>query len=288
MDAIRRFSKPVLRTPSAIIAFEGWNDACEAASGVADYLIEQAAVTEPFAVIDPEEFFDFQVRRPMVAIDEGDTRRLSWPTTKFFAVESPTQHRDLLVVLGEEPSFRWKTFARHVTKLLVEMDVEVVLLLGAYIGQVAHTRPVPIAAVATDPALIDQHGLTRSSYEGPTGIIGVLQEACREVGLPAMSLWAATPHYLAANANPRAMLTLADHAKDILMLPTDLNGLRVAAKEFDERVADALHSSDELAEYVSELEETEDEPPQQTAGFDPGLTDDLVQEIESFLRDQDS
>ncbi|HSF84658.1 MAG TPA: PAC2 family protein [Acidimicrobiia bacterium] len=285
MDAIHRFTKPALRTPRAVIAFEGWNDACEAASGVAAYVIEQAVVTEPFAVIDPEEFFDFQVRRPTVSIDQGGTRRLSWPTTKFFAVETPSQDRDLIVVLGEEPSFRWKTFSRHVTKVLVEMDVEEVVLLGAFIGQVAHTRPVPVAGVATDPALIDRHGLSRSSYEGPTGIIGVLQEACREVGLPAMSLWAATPHYLAANANPKAMLALAERAQAILELPTDLADLRSAADEFETRVADALDASDELAEYVTELEETDEEEP--VSEFDPGLTDDLVQEIESFLRDQE-
>ncbi len=287
MDAVRRFSKPVLRTPRAVVAFEGWNDACEAASGVAEYLIEQAGVAEPFAVIDPEEFFDFQVRRPTVSIDDGDTRRLTWPTTKFFAVKTPTQPRDVIVVLGEEPSFRWKTFARHVTKVLVEMDVEEALLLGAYIGQVAHTRPIPIAGVATDPSLVERHGLARSNYEGPTGIIGVLQEACREVGLPAVSLWAATPHYLAANANPRAMLALAGRAKDILLLPTDLAGLERAAADFDRRVADAVESSDDLAEYVSELEEGDDAWMPRQPEFDPGLTDDLVQEIESFLRDQE-
>ncbi len=286
MEAIHRFSKPVLRRPRAIVAFEGWNDACDAASGVAEYTLRQAEVTEPFAVIDPEEFFDFQVRRPHVSIDEGGTRRLTWPTTKFFAVEYPREERDLVVVLGEEPSLRWKTFARHVTRLLAEMDVEEVVLLGAFIGQVAHTRPVPVIGTATDPDVITRHGLRRSSYEGPTGIIGVLQEACREVGLPAMSLWAATPHYLAANANPKAMLALATRTQEILSLATDMADLRVAAEEFDARVADALESSDDLAGYLAELE---DDPNADLlpAQFDPNLTDDLVQEIETFLRDQD-
>jgi proteasome assembly chaperone (PAC2) family protein len=286
VEAIHRFSKPVLRRPRAIVAFEGWNDACDAASGVAEYTLRQAEVTEPFAVIDPEEFFDFQVRRPHVSIDEGGTRRLTWPTTKFFAVEYPREERDLVVVLGEEPSLRWKTFARHVTRLLAEMDVEEVVLLGAFIGQVAHTRPVPVIGTATDPDVITRHGLRRSSYEGPTGIIGVLQEACREVGLPAMSLWAATPHYLAANANPKAMLALATRTQEILSLATDMADLRVAAEEFDARVADALESSDDLAGYLAELE---DDPNADLlpAQFDPNLTDDLVQEIETFLRDQD-
>ncbi len=285
MDAIHRFGKPVLRTPRALIAFEGWNDACEAASGVAQFLLRRAGVTEPFAVIDPEEFFDFQVRRPTVEIDEGGTRSLSWPTTKFFAIESPDDDRDLIVVLGEEPSFRWKTFARLVTRVLVEQDVEEVVLLGAFIGQVLHTAPVPVAGVATHPDLVDLHGIERSSYEGPTGIIGVLQEACREVGLPAMSLWAATPHYLAANANPKAMLALATRARGVLGLSADLAELATAAAEFEMRVEEAVRASSELAEYVAELEEAGDEA--EPSEFDPALTDDLVQEIESYLRDQD-
>jgi proteasome assembly chaperone (PAC2) family protein len=283
VEAIHRFSKPVLRRPRAIIAFEGWNDACEAASGVAEFVLGEAGVAEPFAVIEPEEFFDFQVRRPTVAIDDGGTRQLSWPTTKFFAIPRPLDERDLVVVLGEEPSFRWKTFARHVTRVLAEMDVEEVVLLGAFIGQVAHTRPVPVIGSATDPEVIDRFGLRRSSYEGPTGIVGVLQEACREVGLPAMSLWAATPHYLAANANPKAMLALASRATEILRLNMDMRALHEAAVEFEDRVADAMEDSDDLAEYVSELAS---EPEADTV-FDPDLTDDLVDEIESFLRDQD-
>jgi len=283
MDAIRRFSKPVLRRPRAILAFEGWNDACEAASGVAEFMLEVADVAEPFAVIDPEEFFDFQVRRPTVAIDDGGTRSLSWPTTKFFAVRYPGDERDLVVVVGEEPSFRWKTFARHVTRLLAEMDVEEVVLLGAFIGQVAHSRPVPIFGVATDPALVMRHGLLGSSYEGPTGIVGVLQEACREVGMPAISLWAATPHYLAANANPKAVLALTGRTCEILDIRLDVQALETATTEFDERVDQAMESSEELAVYVQDLEGEDPERPE----LDPGLTEDLVNEIETFLRDQD-
>ncbi|NIR37756.1 MAG: PAC2 family protein, partial [Actinobacteria bacterium] len=268
MESIHRFSKPVLRRPRAVVAFEGWNDACDAASGAAEYFLAQARVAEPFAVIDPEEFFDFQVRRPTVSIDDGGTRRLTWPTTKFFALPDPTDERDLVVVLGEEPSFRWKTFARQATQVLNETDVEEVVLLGAFIGQVAHTRPVPVVGAATDPDVIDRYGLARSSYEGPTGIIGVLQEACREVGLPAMSLWAATPHYLAANPNPKAALALASRACDILHLRCDMSRLREAADEFERRVADAVEASDDLSVYVADLEEDGDSVPS-PADFDP-------------------
>ncbi len=284
MDAIRRFRRPELRQPRALVAFEGWNDACEAASGALEYILAQTGVTEPFAIIDPEEFFDFQVRRPTVAVDKGGTRSLSWPTVKFFAVPLPGDHRDLVVVLGEEPSFRWKTFSRLVTQVLSDADVDEAMLLGAFIGQVPHTKPVPVIGVATDPAIVHRHGLETSNYEGPTGIIGVLQEACREVGLPTVSLWAAAPHYLSANANPRAMLALLQRTRAILDLDLDVTDLGEAADAFDERVTEAMESSDDFATYIADLESDEGglEGP-----IDPAAATDLVNEIESFLRNQD-
>lgn len=281
MDPIRRFSKPSLRRPRAIVAFEGWNDACDAASGAVNYLLSLADANEPFAVIDPEEFFDFQDRRPTVTIDEGGTRSLSWPATRFFAASN--DDRDLVLVLGEEPSLRWKTFGRSVTQVLVEMDVEEVVLLGAFIGQIPHTRPVPVVGVATDPNLLRAHNLQPSTYEGPTGIIGVLQEACKEVGLPAMSLWAATPHYLAANPNPKAMLALLRRCGEALEIDIETDELETVVDEFSRRVERAIEASDDLADYVEDLEQQREDP-----GPDPGLdveaSDELVTEIEDFLR----
>lgn len=284
MDAIRRFRRPELRQPRALVAFEGWNDACEAASGALEYLLAQTGVTEPFAVIDPEEFFDFQVRRPTVAIDDGGTRSLSWPTVKFFAVPLPGDHHDLVVVLGEEPSFRWKTFSRLITQVLSDTDVDEAMLLGAFIGQVPHTKPVPVIGVATDPAIVQRHGLETSNYEGPTGIIGVLQEACREVGLPTVSLWAAAPHYLSANANPKAMLALLQRTRAIFDLDLDVTDLGEAADAFDQRVTEAMESSDDFATYIADLEADEEGP---KSPIDPAAATDLVNEIESFLRNQD-
>jgi proteasome assembly chaperone (PAC2) family protein len=284
MDPIRRFHKPTLRRPRAIVAFEGWNDACEAASGAVSYLLGQLDADEPFAIIEPEEFFDFQAHRPTVEIDEGGTRSLTWPTTKVYAIELAHDDRDLMVVVGDEPSYRWKTFARLLTSLLNEMDVEEVMMVGAFIGQVAHTRPVPVIGVATDPELVHRYGLMTSAYEGPTGIVGVLQEACREVGLPAMSLWAATPHYLAANPNPKAMLALLDRAAEILAIDVDRSELRTVAAEFSERVEAAVRSSGDFADYVSALEE--DENVAGPSRLDPSLTNELVTEIEDFLRRQ--
>lgn len=281
MDAIRRFARPSLRRARAVLAFEGWNDACDAASGAVRYLIEQADDIEPFAVIDPEEFFDFQQHRPNVEIENGGTRRLTWPTTRFYAMPRPAEDRDLVLVLGDEPNFRWKTFSRHVAQVLHDADVDTALLLGAFIGQVAHTVPVPIVGFATDPDLIE--GVTKSQYEGPTGIVGVITEACREAGLAAISLWAGTPHYLAANPNPKAMLALLHAAGSVLSVDFEDAELSHLAAEFDEQVQAALEKSGELAEYVTNLEQIDEAPD----GL-PGDTDTaaLVNEIEAFLKEQ--
>ena len=281
MDAVRRFSKPQLRRPQAILAFEGWNDAADSATGSVSYFVEQFQLSEPFAAIDPEEFYDFQAHRPHVKIDDGGTRSLSWPMTRFFAAEVPDSDRDLILVVGDEPSFRWKTYARHVTQVLVENDVESAVLLGAFIGRVSHNAPVPVVGVATDPDLVTDLGLMTSSYEGPTGIVGVLLEACKEVGLPTLSLWAATPHYLAGNPNPKAMLALTKTVRDALDLNIDLEGLNTLANEFVDRVDTALETSGELRDYVAELETGDD-----TAALSPGASAELLGEIEDFLREQ--
>ncbi len=279
MDAIRRFSRPVLRRPVALVAFEGWSDACDAASGVLSYIIGQHDDLEPFAAIEPEEFFDFQEHRPRVTIDDGGTRSLFWPETKFYALQR--EDRDLVLVLGEEPSFRWKTYSRLITQILHETDVEDVILLGAFIGQVPHTRPVPVIAVATDPSRVADTGLMTSSYEGPTGITGVMIEACREAGLPALSLWAATPHYLAANPNPKAMLALLRAAESAWDIRLDDAELATVASEFETRVDAAMQRSEEFAGYVNELEaaSTDDD-------VDQSLSNQLVTEIEAFLKEQ--
>jgi proteasome assembly chaperone (PAC2) family protein len=283
MDPIRRFARPVLRRPRAVVAFEGWNDACDAASGAVTYLLSLADARDPFAVIDPEEFFDFQERRPTVSIEEGGTRKLTWPATKFFAAQQSDEARDLVLVLGEEPHLRWKTFTRTVARVLAEMDVEEVVLLGAFIGQVPHTRPVPVIGVSSDPRLMAAHNLQPSTYEGPTGIVGVLQEACKEVGLPTVSLWAATPHYLAANPNPKAMLALLRRCGRVLDMGIDTAELETVADEFTRRVEQAIESSSDFASYVEDLEH-QDEDRDTDPQLDAAATNDLVNEIEDFLR----
>lgn len=283
MDHIRRSYRPSLRSPRALIAWEGWNDACEAASGAASFLLGQHDNAEPFAAIEPEEFYDFQVRRPNVEVTDGGTRRISWPVTQAFALHSDEAANDTIVVLGEEPNLRWKTYTRSIAQILTESDVELVVTLGAFIGQVAHTRPVPIIGVATDPALVETLGLSTSRYEGPTGIVAVMLEACREVGIPAVSLWAATPHYLAANPNPKAMLALLEVASTVMDVSIDVAELEQAAAEFEQRVDEALAEDDEFVGYVRRLE---DESGGESAPIDPSRSDHLIHEIESFLKER--
>ena len=281
MDPIRRFSRPALRSPHAVLAWEGWNDACDAASGAASYLLGMHDV-EPFAVVEPEEFFDFQQRRPTVEIDGGGTRRLQWPETRMYAVEQPGLSHDLVISVGEEPALRWKTYARSVAMALADAGVDLAVTLGAYIGEVAHTIAVPVTATATDPAIVARLGLATSSYEGPTGIVGVTMEALREVGIPAVSLWAATPHYLAANPNPKAMLALLQRASLILELDLDTDELETATAEFEERVDAAMEENDDFVDYVRRLED------EATTGvrIDPAEAPSLISEIEQFLKDR--
>jgi proteasome assembly chaperone (PAC2) family protein len=281
MDHVHRVSRPQLRRPHAILAWEGWNDACDAASGAVAYLLGQRDDPEPFAWIEPEEFYDFQVRRPHVEVDEGGTRSLAWPLTSAFSIKTDTAH-DLVLALGEEPSLRWKTYTRSVARLLAESDVEMVVTLGAFIGQVAHTVPVPIIGVATDPTLVERYGLQTSRYQGPTGIVGVMLEACREIGMPAISLWAATPHYLAANPNPKAMLALLNTAQEVLNVDLDTTELAVASAEFQTKVDEAMAENEDFIGYVRRLEE---ESPD-ISSIDPSNGGELISEIENFLKDR--
>ena len=286
MDAIRRYSRPALRNPTAIVAFEGWSDACDAASGAVQHLLDRFGIDEPFAALEPEEFYDFQEHRPIVSISKGRVNAMTWPEVRIFGVKRPDADRDLVLVVGEEPTFRWKTFARSLTKVLTDAGVEAVTVLGAYIGPVTHGIPVPIGAVATDAAVLDASGLTASDYHGSTGIVSVLGEACREAGLPTISVWAATPHYLAANPNPMATRALLKAAGTIAGFDGDDKELRALEAEFIERVDEAVEASAELAGYIEELAaEAEYELNEEPEQIDPQRMPELVDEIEEFLKD---
>jgi hypothetical protein len=282
VDSIRRFHTPQLRRPYALLAFEGWNDASDSASGVITYLIEQLETGEAYAAIDPEEFYDFQAHRPNVGIDETGQRSLTWPATRFYAAHLPEQPHDLILVVGEEPSHRWRTYGRTVTRLLADSGVEKAVLLGGFIGQVAHTLPVPIFGVGSPGMDIEGLGLMSSGYEGPTGIVSVIHEAFKEEGTPASMLWAANPHYLAANPNPKSMLALLTKVSLVLGMDLPITELEGITRDYLDRVENAIESSSDLGEYIADLEENEDEPIQ----LDPSMSGELVDEIETFLRDQ--
>lgn len=278
MDPVRRFGKPSLRRPRAVLAFEGWNDACDAASGALRHLLERRDIQRPFAIIESEEFFDFHEHRPSVTVRNGSIQAMTWPETRFYAIERPDQDHDLVVVVGDEPTFRWKTFARTVAAVLADSGVESVTMLGAYIGSVTHSGPVPLSGVVTDPSSLDSMALPPTDYEGPTGIVTVMGEACKEAGIPATSIWAATPHYLAANPNPMAMRALLAKAGEIAGFDGDSQELRDMETEFILQVDEAVAESDDLAEYVREVAE-------EGRQMDPERTGELVDEIERFLED---
>ena len=280
MDPIRRLSDPGLRKPVALVAFEGWNDASDAASGAIAYIIGQFDV-EPFLIIDPEDFIDFHATRPIVTVQDGVTDELAWPATRMYGVHLDGD-RDLLLVLGDEPQLRWQTFGGLLVDEFRRIGVEEVVLLGAFLGQVPHTAPVPIIGTAGSTDELIQLGLTGANYEGPTGIVGVLSHLFREEGLSTLSLWAATSHYLGTNPNPKAMLALLGRAVDILGLSVDATELAEVAGEFETRVDAAMSSSEDFSSYVRRLETLSEGA---GADLEDSAAADLIAEVEDFLRD---
>lgn len=281
MDPVRRLSDPGLRRPLALAAFEGWNDASDAASGTIAYLIGQFDA-EPFLIIDPEEFIDFHETRPRIRVADGVTEELAWPATKLYGVHMEDGDHDLLLVLGDEPQLRWQTFGRVLAAELGRLGVERMVLLGAFLGQVPHTATVPVIGTSDTPEELLALGLTGADYEGPTGIVGVLAHLFRQEGIPALSLWAATSHYLGTNPNPKAMLALLDRAARILEINVDATELAEVAGEFEARVDAAMADSEEFTGYVRRLEAlTEEARPD----FDASAAAELISEVEDFLKE---
>lgn len=281
MDPVRRFSEPNLRAPVALIAFEGWNDASEAASGTLAYLIGQYDA-EPFALIDPETFINFEETRPTVVIDDGRTREISWPATKFYAAKMTDRDHDMVIVLGNEPQLRWQGFAELVTGVLRDLGVKQVVLLGAFLAQAPHTGPVPVMGTADNAQTLSELGIRGANYEGPTGIVGVLGHIFRQEGLDAMSFWAAAPHYLGTNANPKAMLALLEYAAKVLDISADATELATVAGDFENRVNAAMSASTEFTTYVTRLEEAADESIADLSRSDAA---ELISEVEDFLKE---
>jgi predicted ATP-grasp superfamily ATP-dependent carboligase len=265
---------PALRRPNLVAAFRGWNDAGGAASLAAGYL---RAVTdaERCAVIDSEPFIDYQQTRPTVQLVDGDVRRLDWPETEIYASEKS----DLVVVVGTEPNMRWRAFSGAIADLARRYRVNLVITMGALLADTPHTRPVPVSATASDDELMQRFDLARSTYEGPTGIVGVLHDACARAGLRSASLWAATPHYISATPNPQAALALLQRLSEMIGTPPGSNELERAASEYALRVASAISDDPDIAGYVQQLEEAAD-------AADPPSGDELAADFERYLREQ--
>jgi hypothetical protein len=273
MASLQWLDRPVLDDPVGLVAFEGWGDAGESASQAATEFLEKLDA-ELFAIIDPDDHFDFQVRRPIVELDSTGIRSISWPRNELYVAKGA--ERDLVVLLGEEPHYRWKAFTNDVIEVMKVTRVSRAVTMGAFIGQVAHTLPVPLVGSANRPDDLTIHGLLPSGYEGPTGILGVLNQALGNAGIDVISVWAAVPHYLSNQEYPPAAEALAVKASELCGVSLDIGDLTTASRQFLSTVEAAIEGNTELEEYVERLE--------QEAEDDRG--DRLVEEIEKYLRGQ--
>jgi predicted ATP-grasp superfamily ATP-dependent carboligase len=267
-----------LNSPTLIAAFEGWNDAGEAASGAISHLIESWGAT-PAGEIDPEDYYDFQVTRPMMEVSDGKTERLVWPTTRLAVARPPGVDRDIVLVQGIEPNMRWRGFTDELVTAFTGLRVELVILLGALLADSPHTRPVPVSAAASDAALAAELHVEPVDYKGPTGIVGVLQQACASAGLPAVSLWAAVPHYVAQPPSPKATLALLHSVEDILDISLPLGELPADARAWERGVDELAEQDAEVAEYVRTLEEAKD-----ATDLPEASGDAIAREFERYLR----
>jgi proteasome assembly chaperone (PAC2) family protein len=286
MTELRMLGRPSLERPVLIAAFRGWNDGGQGATLAAGYLA-RVWDAQRFADIDPEGFVDFQANRPIVSLDEGLTRKLEWPENAFYHARIPGLDRDAILLLGTEPSLRWKSFCKLVTDLAQDLDVQLVVTLGSLLADVPHTRAAPVTGAANEPELVESLGLQHSRYEGPTGIVGVLQDACRQAGIPAASLWAAVPHYVSLAPSPRAARALCDRLGQMLSVRIDAAELKQAEDAYAEQVTEAVSSDEETAAYVAELERRTDELDLEEHEDLPS-GDSLAAELTRFLRERDA
>ncbi|MEP6909668.1 MAG: PAC2 family protein [Actinomycetota bacterium] len=282
-DELQISSQPQLERPILIGAFRGWNDGGQGASLATGYLAKLWDA-ERFAEIDPENFFDFQAARPHVSLEEGLTRKIDWPATVFYHGRPPGLDRDVVLLLGMEPNLRWRTFTELIVRFLTDLGVELVVTLGALLADVPHTRPCPVTGSATDEELVQRLGLSASRYEGPTGIVGVLHDACRQAGISSASLWAAVPHYVSLTPTPKAALALTDRLADLIEADIDTTELAEASENYSEQVSEAVASDPDTAAYIEELEQRADTLAEEA---DLPSGEALAAELTRFLREQD-
>ncbi|MGI8983226.1 MAG: PAC2 family protein [Acidimicrobiales bacterium] len=283
MDYVRWQDRPQLRRPVLVAAFEGWNDAGDAASTAVRYLRDRWSA-QPFATIDHEDFYDFTATRPQVRLVNGLTRRIEWPGTELSWAALPGTSRDVVVLLGHEPQLKWRTFTEQVVALATDLKVELIVILGALLADVPHSRPVRVTGTAADAELVRRLGLGRSTYEGPTGIVGVLHDAFSRSQLPSASLWASVPHYVATTPSPKASLALLQRAADILSTTVDTEDLELAAADYEYQINEVVAGDDDVGAYVRRLESSADD--HDVADMETVSGDALAAELERFLREQ--
>jgi proteasome assembly chaperone (PAC2) family protein len=272
---------PHLRSPVLVCAFRGWNDAAAAAS-TALATVGNSLEGELIAHLDPEEFFDFQSTRPTISMDEGQTRRIEWPENNLIAVEVPSADRDLVLLDGTEPNLRWRTFSETIATAADALGVELVITLGALIAEVSHTLPVPITGLASSEEMVEELDLERSSYEGPTGIVGVLHDLCRHNGIDSASLWAAVPHYVAAVPNPKAALALLRRLEGLTGIAVEASELEEETVDYEEQIGRAVAANPEIEELVQRIEA--EQVDMLDGEGDLPSADTLARDFQRFLR----
>jgi proteasome assembly chaperone (PAC2) family protein len=273
---------PELRAPILVCSFRGWNDAAGSAS-TALATVAGSLDAELVASVDPEEFFDFQANRPTISLEEGQTRRIDWPTNLLISAEAPAAERDLVLLDGTEPNLRWRGFSEAIATAAERMGVEMVITLGALLAEVAHTLPVPITGLASDEDLVEELDLSHSTYEGPTGIVGVVHDVCRQRGMSSASLWAAVPHYVAAVPNPKAALALLRRLEALTGIAVDATELEEETDSYEEQVGRAVAANPEIEELVQRIEEQQAEQLTEEGESLPSA-DSLAREFQNFLR----
>jgi proteasome assembly chaperone (PAC2) family protein len=283
MEPLRVTSLPTLRNPVLVAAFRGWNDGGQGASLAAGYLARTWGAAR-FADIDPENFFDFSSTRPHVSLVDGQTRQIDWPDNAFYHAPIPGTDRDAVLLLGIEPNLHWRSFTELITGLATDLGVQLVITLGSLLADVPHTRPSPVTGSATDAELVERLGLQPSRYEGPTGIVGVLHDACKQAGVPSASLWAAVPHYVSLAPSPRAALALCARLGGILGATIDVDELEQAVQSYSDQVSEAVASDPETAAYVEELEQRTEEI---EAEENLPSGDAIAAELTRFLRERE-
>ncbi len=281
MEHVRWTSRPRLRRPVLIAAFEGWNDAGDASSNAVRWLYERWG-GEPFAHIDPEEFFDFSNARPRVQLVDGVQREIVWPGFEFSWATVPGSDTDVVLLLGTEPQMRWRTFCEQVADVSAACGVRLAITLGALLADVSHAQPVSVIGTAYDAAVVAELGLTHSTYEGPTGIVGVLHDALGRAGLPSASFWAAVPSYVPGAPSPKAQLALIERTAGLLDVGVVATDLEIAAASYERQITELVEADEDTAAYVRRLEADEDDDDEIEGPPDP---DQFVAEVERFLRD---